>query len=146
MLNIIHAAMTFGSSAKVNAGDKVAAELSGPAAGRSTRTLTSGLRNSRSKSKTQSSSRGQEMADYKAAKKFEDFRRILADVAGHPHRDYFILKSIIVRNLYGVDIMEEAVEICTLRLSSDRRFASAELGAPDLGEKREGFARLHAQY
>ena len=31
-------------------------------------------------------------------------------------RDYFILKSIIVHNLYGVDIMEEAVEICKLRL------------------------------
>jgi hypothetical protein len=49
-------------------------------------------------------------------KKFEDFRHILADVARHPNRDYFILKSIIVRNLYGVDIMEEAVEICKLRL------------------------------
>jgi hypothetical protein len=49
-------------------------------------------------------------------KKFEDFRRILADVARHPNRDYFILKSIIVHNLYGVDIMEEAVEICKLRL------------------------------
>ena len=34
----------------------------------------------------------------------------------HPNRDYFILKSIIVNNLYGVDIMEEAVEICKLRL------------------------------
>jgi hypothetical protein len=49
-------------------------------------------------------------------KKFEDFRRILADVARHPNRDYFILKSIIVNNLYGVDIMREAVEICKLRL------------------------------
>ena len=29
---------------------------------------------------------------------------------------YFVLKSIIIRNLYGVDIMEEAVEICKLRL------------------------------
>ena len=36
--------------------------------------------------------------------------------ARHPNRDYFILKSIIVNNLYGVDIMEEAVEICKLRL------------------------------
>ncbi len=34
----------------------------------------------------------------------------------HPKQDYFILKSIIVNNLYGVDIMEEAVEICKLRL------------------------------
>jgi hypothetical protein len=29
---------------------------------------------------------------------------------------YFILKSIISDNLYGVDIMEEAIEICKLRL------------------------------
>lgn len=52
----------------------------------------------------------------KPNKKFEDFRKILAEVDRHPSRDYFILKSIIVRNLYGVDIMEEAVEICKLRL------------------------------
>ena len=41
---------------------------------------------------------------------------MLARVAQHPNRRYFILKSIIVNNLYGVDIMEEAVEICKLRL------------------------------
>jgi hypothetical protein len=44
------------------------------------------------------------------------FRDILADVASHPNRTYFVLKTIIVHNLYGVDIMEEAVEICKLRL------------------------------
>ena len=49
-------------------------------------------------------------------KKFDDFRRILAEIDRHPNRNYFILKSIIVGNLYGVDIMEEAVEICKLRL------------------------------
>jgi hypothetical protein len=48
--------------------------------------------------------------------KFIDFRRVLAEVEKHPNRYYFILKSIIVNNLYGVDIMEEAVEICKLRL------------------------------
>ena len=42
--------------------------------------------------------------------------RILGQVAHHPNRSYFIFKSIIVQNLYGVDIMEEAVEICKLRL------------------------------
>lgn len=52
----------------------------------------------------------------KPNKKFVDFRKILTEVDRHPSRDYFILKSIIVRNLYGVDIMEEAVEICKLRL------------------------------
>ncbi len=48
--------------------------------------------------------------------KFSDFRAVLERIRQHPNRDYFILKSIIVNNLYGVDIMEEAVEICKLRL------------------------------
>jgi len=48
--------------------------------------------------------------------KFSDFRKALAEVERHPNRDYFILKSIIINNLYGVDIMDEAVEICKLRL------------------------------
>lgn len=46
----------------------------------------------------------------------KDFRAILLQVEQHPNRNYFILKSIIVNNLYGVDIMEEATEICKLRL------------------------------
>ena len=44
------------------------------------------------------------------------FRTVLAQVAQHPNREYFVLKSIIVNNLYGLDMMEEAVEICKLRL------------------------------
>ena len=48
--------------------------------------------------------------------KMSDFRKVLKHVAGHASEPYFILKSIIVDNLYGVDIMEEAVEICKLRL------------------------------
>ena len=45
-----------------------------------------------------------------------DFRRVCDRVEAHASERYFILKSIIVANLYGVDIMEEAVEICKLRL------------------------------
>ena len=45
-----------------------------------------------------------------------DFRKVLDRVAEHASERYFILKSIIVGNLYSVDIMEEAVEICKLRL------------------------------
>ena len=41
---------------------------------------------------------------------------VLKAVRAHPSRAYFITKSIVVRNLYGVDIMEEAAEICKLRL------------------------------
>ena len=48
--------------------------------------------------------------------KFADFRKILEQVKQHPNRRYFVLKSIIMNNLYGVDIMEEATEICKLRL------------------------------
>ena len=48
--------------------------------------------------------------------KFADFRRVLERVSQHTNRRYFILKSIIVNNLFGVDIMDEAVEICKLRL------------------------------
>ncbi|MEP0804353.1 MAG: Eco57I restriction-modification methylase domain-containing protein [Chloroflexota bacterium] len=49
-------------------------------------------------------------------KKYEPFRKALAQVQKRPDEDYFIFKSIIINNLYGVDIMEEAVEICKLRL------------------------------
>ena len=48
--------------------------------------------------------------------KMNDFREVLNQVAEHASEPYFILKTIIVSNLYGVDIMEEAVEICKLRL------------------------------
>lgn len=47
---------------------------------------------------------------------FNDFKKVLAQIAKHPNDRYFILKSIIIGNLFGVDIMEEAVEICKLRL------------------------------
>lgn len=47
---------------------------------------------------------------------YSDFHTVLAQIAQHPNRDYFIYKSIIIANLYGLDIMEEAVEICKLRL------------------------------
>ena len=48
--------------------------------------------------------------------KFTDFRRVLKRVAAHPNRRYFVYKSIILNNLFGVDIMEAAVEICKIRL------------------------------
>ncbi len=57
-----------------------------------------------------------EAAGTHRATKFEDFNKTLAECARHPKQDYFILKAIIVNNLFGVDIMEEAVEICKLRL------------------------------
>jgi hypothetical protein len=47
---------------------------------------------------------------------YKKFREELEAVERHPNRSYFIYKSIILDNLYGVDIMDEAVEICKLRL------------------------------
>jgi hypothetical protein len=47
---------------------------------------------------------------------FPDFRAVLDEIARHPSRRYFVYKSIILHNLFGVDIMAEAVEICKLRL------------------------------
>ncbi len=46
------------------------------------------------------------------------FADTIADAGGsaHPSRAYYILKRIILGNLYGVDLMPEAVEICKLRL------------------------------
>ena len=57
-----------------------------------------------------------EVGDTNHPKYSELFTRILSRVEEHANHRYFILKSIIVNNLYGVDIMEEAVEICRLRL------------------------------
>jgi hypothetical protein len=48
-----------------------------------------------------------------------DFRAELTeayDQSKHPNLTYFVLKRILLDNLYGVDIMPEAVEICKLRL------------------------------
>ena len=48
--------------------------------------------------------------------RLSDFRKVIEQVEEHPSERYFVLKSIVIDNLYGVDIMEEAVEICKLRL------------------------------
>jgi len=50
--------------------------------------------------------------------KYKYFEEVLAQVSAqtHPNQQYFIYKSIILNNLYGVDIMNEAVEIAKLRL------------------------------
>ena len=55
-------------------------------------------------------------SESRQSRKYNDFRNILEDIEQHPNRRYFILKSIIINNLHGVDIMEEAIEICKLRL------------------------------
>lgn len=42
--------------------------------------------------------------------------KLLADVDSHPNTEYFLLKHASLNNLYGVDIMKEAVEVARLRL------------------------------
>jgi hypothetical protein len=46
----------------------------------------------------------------------EALGQLLAKAQAHPSRLYFVLKHAALRNLYGVDIMNEAVEIARLRL------------------------------
>ena len=48
-------------------------------------------------------------------RKFEEILKYVNNEQ-HPNRKYFIFKNIILCNLYGVDIMKEAVEIAKLRL------------------------------
>ncbi len=95
--------------------------------------------------------------DQKDGKKFGQFRKILSEINVHPSRQYYIFKSIIMNNLYGVDIMHEAVEIAKLRLflkltaSVDVDYSKENLGLeplPDLdfnlraGNTLVGFAKL----
>ena len=56
------------------------------------------------------------ISESRTSRRYSDFRDILDRIAQHPNREYFVLKSIIINNLYGVDIMDEAIEICKLRL------------------------------
>jgi len=48
----------------------------------------------------------------------KDFKDHLAPIksGNHPNMSYYIFKTIILNNLYGVDLMKEAVEIAKLRL------------------------------
>jgi hypothetical protein len=72
--------------------------------------------------------------------KFREFEKILEELdrPEHPNASYFIHKSIILHNLYGVDIMREAVEIAKLRLflrlaaTVDADYAKPNLGLEPL--------------
>lgn len=66
------------------------------------------------------------------------FAETLQRVEEHPNTRYFIYKSIILNNLYGVDFMPEAVEICKLRLFLK---LAAEV-EPDRSEQNMGLEPL----
>jgi hypothetical protein len=68
--------------------------------------------------------------------KLINFREILSDIQNprHPNQKYYIFKTIILNNLYGVDIMNEAVEIAKLRLFLKLVAAvEADFRKPNLG-------------
>ena len=54
--------------------------------------------------------------DERSGRKYPQFRGVLDEIRNHTNLRYYIYKSIILNNLYGVDIMNEAVEIAKLRL------------------------------
>ncbi|MBK9598851.1 MAG: hypothetical protein IPO60_11155 [Flavobacteriales bacterium] len=60
----------------------------------------------------------QQAKDEGKPKRWQQFQPILDRIEKHhaSNRAYFIYKSIMLQNLYGVDIMPEAVEIAKLRL------------------------------
>ena len=82
----------------------------------------------------------------------EDAHAMQRDLKTHKSLSYTVLKRIMVNNLYGVDIMEEAVEICKLRLFLKLTAQINELGEleplPDIdfniraGNTLVGYARL----
>ena len=91
--------------------------------------------------------------------KYKSFYEILNAVKSpeHPNLQYFIYKNIILKNIYGVDIMHEAVEIAKLRLflklvaTVDVDYKKKNLGLeplPDIdfniraGNTLVGFAKL----
>jgi hypothetical protein len=45
----------------------------------------------------------------------KDVQKVLSELNSSPSRNYYIVRQIIVNNLYGVDLMEGAVEIAKLR-------------------------------
>ena len=52
----------------------------------------------------------------KGTKRYQQFRAVLQDIENHKNQRYWIYKTIILNNLYGVDLMKEAAEIAKLRL------------------------------
>jgi hypothetical protein len=44
------------------------------------------------------------------------YHTLFEQIAHHPNRQHFVLTHIMANNLHGVDVMEEATEICKLRL------------------------------
>ncbi len=67
---------------------------------------------------TEDEDRVNELKKKTFSNKYKYFREVLETIQSeqHPNLQYFIYKSIILNNLYGVDIMREAVEIAKLRL------------------------------
>ena len=79
-----------------------------------------------------------EQGKRKGTKNHPQFRAVMKDIAFHQNEKYWIYKTIILNNLYGVDLMKEAAEIAKLRLFL-KLAAEAEY---DQGKNNLGLAPL----
>lgn len=67
-------------------------------------------------------------------KKHAFFRQVLDEIKNHAVPEYWIYRSIILNNLFGVDIMPEAVEVAKLRLFLKlAAVAEVDRNKPNLG-------------
>jgi hypothetical protein len=57
-----------------------------------------------------------ELVESKKVNESSNFQNILNEIKMHKNQQYYIYKKIIKDNLYGVDIMDEAIEISKIRL------------------------------
>lgn len=60
--------------------------------------------------------RAQELANGGRDTAGRDLAALLNDIGKHASQEYFVLKTIVLSNLYGLDILEEATAIARLRL------------------------------
>jgi hypothetical protein len=78
----------------------------------------------------------QEKSVFLSADQQRVIEQVLSSLAAAPNQTFFVVEQSIMRNLYGVDIMDEAVEICQLCL-----FLTLLASVED-GEDLPSFSRL----
>ena len=74
----------------------------------------------------------------KDGKKHIYYRHVLKDISKHGNQQYWIYRSIILNNLFGVDIMPEAAEVAKLRLF----LKLAAVAEPDMSKSNMGLEPL----
>ena len=74
----------------------------------------------------------------KDGKKHIYYRHVLKDISKHGNQQYWVYRSIILNNLFGVDIMPEAAEVAKLRLF----LKLAAVAEPDMSKSNMGLEPL----